>query len=244
MALDEGEVRAGRHSAPIGELELELKRGKAGDLFKLAREMGLAALALSSTSERGYDLIETKRAEAVPAEKIVLQPCMTTADAFPIIGRSILRHISANGVAVTRSDSEGVHQMRVGLRRLRAAISLFSTLLCDKQTERIKSELKWLTGELGPARDLDVYVRNIEPLRGAALAKRGMKELERALAARRDAAFGRAKTAVASTRFRYFSLIRCNGLRMENGPAARTGMASDPSNNLPRIFSRLAPRRQ
>ena len=103
---------------------------------------------------------------------------MSAADAFRTIGRSTLRHISANEPAVERSESEGVHQMRVGLRRLRAAISLFSKLLVDKQTERIKSELRWLTGELAPARDLDVYMRSkVEPLRGAAPAKRGMKEL-------------------------------------------------------------------
>jgi triphosphatase len=43
-----------------------------------------------------------------------------------------------------------VHQMRVGLRRLRAAISLFAKLLGDQEPERVKSELKWLTGELVP----------------------------------------------------------------------------------------------
>ena len=53
----------------------------------------------------------------------------------------------------------------------------------------IKSELKWLTGELATARDLDVYVRTkIEPIRGTALVKRGMKELTGALASRRRAA--------------------------------------------------------
>ena len=141
------------------------------------------------------------------------------------------------------SDSEGVHQMRVGLRRFRAAISLFSKLLGDKQTGRIKSELKWLTGELAPARDLDVYVKSkIEPLRGA--APRGMKELAAALASRRHAAFGRAKAAVASQRYRFLLLIRCDRLRAEIGPDARAAMADDPSNGSSRIFSRLAPRKR
>jgi len=55
---------------------------------------------------------------------------------------------------------------RYGLRRLRGAMALFKKLLGDTQSERIKSELKWLTGELAPARDLDVYERGkIEPLR-------------------------------------------------------------------------------
>ena len=124
---------------------------------------------------------------------------MNTADAFRVIGRSILRHIAGNETAVRRSDSEGVHQMRVGLRRLRAAISLFAKLLGDQETERVKSELKWLTGELAPARDLDVYMRNeIEPLRRDAPTRRGMKELTGALTLRRAAAFGKAKAAVES----------------------------------------------
>ena len=210
VALDKGHIRAGRHSTAITELELELARGKASDVFKLAREMAQLVpitLALKSKSERGYDLIDSKAAQAVRAEKIGLSKGMSAAEAFRTIGRSTLRHISANEDAVRRSDSEGVHQMRVGLRRLRAAISLFSKLLGDKQTEMIKSELKWLTGELAAARDLDVYVRSkIEPIRGTALAKRGMKELTSALASRRRAAFGRAKAAVASSRYRFLLL--------------------------------------
>jgi CHAD domain-containing protein len=94
--------------------------------------------------------------------------------------------------------------MRVGLRRLRPAISLFSELFGDKPTERIKSDLKWLdTRELSPARDLDVYERGtVEPMRRAAPSKRGMKELGGALAMRRAAAFVKAKTAVDSPRYR------------------------------------------
>jgi CYTH domain-containing protein len=115
VALDEGQVRAGRRSAPISELELELKRGEPGDIFKLAQEMGKlapATLSLKSKSERGYDLIENKPAKAVGAEKIRVRRGMSTTDAFRTIGRSILRHIAGNETAVRRSDSEGVHQMR------------------------------------------------------------------------------------------------------------------------------------
>jgi len=207
VALDEGQLRAGRLSASISELELELKRGNAGDAFKLARELAKlvpAKLELKSKAERGYDLIEHKPIQAVCAEKIKLRRGTSTADAFRIIARSTLRHITANETAVQRSDSEGVHQMRVGLRRLRAAISLFSKLFGDKQTERIKSELNWLRrGELSPARDLDVYERGtVEPLRRAAPATRGMKELTDALASRRDAAFAKAKAVVDSPRYR------------------------------------------
>jgi triphosphatase len=225
VALDEGQVRAGRQSAPISELELELKRGKPGDLFKLAHEMGKlapATLSLKSKSERGYDLIENEPAKAIGAEKIRVRRGMSTTDAFRTIGRSVLRHIAANEAAVRSSDSEGVHQMRVGLRRLRAAISLFANLLGDQETEGVKAELKWLTGELASARDLDVYLRNeIEPLRRDAPTRRGMKELTGALTLRRAAAFGKAKAAVESPRYRLLLLDTLQWL--ETGDWAKHG---------------------
>jgi triphosphatase len=143
VALDEGEIRAGHRSAPISEVELELKRSDVGEVFELARELGKhvsVKLALNSKSQRGYDLLDNKRIEAARADKIELRHGMSPVEAFLVIGRSILRHIAANESAVRRSDSEGVHQMRVGLRRLRGAMALFKRFLGDKQSERIKSE--------------------------------------------------------------------------------------------------------
>jgi inorganic triphosphatase YgiF len=129
VALDEGQIRAGRKSAAIDEVELELKHGNPQDLIKLARAIGdlvPATLALKSKSERGYDLVVNKPPQVVWDQKIELQSGLSTGDAFRIIGRSVLRHISAQEPAVRASAAEGVHQMRVGLRRLRAAVSLFS----------------------------------------------------------------------------------------------------------------------
>jgi triphosphatase len=210
VALDRGQIRWGWRSSPIGESELELKRGKVGEVFKLAQQLTKlvpATLLLKSKSEQGYDLIGRKETQASPAEKISIRRGTSTVEAFRAIGRSALRQIAANGPAVKNLDSEGVHQMRVGLRRLRAAISLFGELLGDRQTERIKSELKWLTGELAAAREFDVYRKNkIEPLRGVAPANRGMKELAGTLASRREAAFAKAKIAFNSPRNRQLLL--------------------------------------
>ena len=49
-------------------------------------------------------------------------------------------------------DPDGIHQMRVGLRRLRAASSLFKEILDGPETQRIKVGLVWLTEQLGPSR--------------------------------------------------------------------------------------------
>ena len=210
VSLDEGEVRAERKSISVGEVELELKRGKPGELFKLARLIGElvpAKLELRSKSERGYDLTARRPPRAGRDQKIKLQSRTGTADAFRIICGTLLRSIAAKEPAVRQADSVGVHQMRVSLRQLRVAISLFSNLLGDDQTERIKAELKWLTGQLAPARDLDVYVRNeIEPLRRTGPTKRGIKELAVTLSSERAAAFDKAKNAVESPRYRYLLL--------------------------------------
>jgi inorganic triphosphatase YgiF len=206
LALDEGHVRAGQKSSPLAEVELELKRGTASDLFKAARLVaGLAPvkLALKSKSEHGYDLIADQPSRAFHGSKIVLQHDTGIATAFQVIGRSVLRHIAANEPAVRAADPEGVHQMRVGVRRLRAAIAVFSELLDCKQTQQIKRDLKWLAGKLGPVRDLDVFLKGkIALFEGADSPTAGLPELKSELVYRRDVAAESAKGAITTARYR------------------------------------------
>jgi CHAD domain-containing protein len=54
------------------------------------------------------------------------------------------------------SAEEGVHQMRVATRRLRAALATFRPLFVDRAGEPLRDELKWLGGLLGEARDAEV----------------------------------------------------------------------------------------
>jgi CHAD domain-containing protein len=51
--------------------------------------------------------------------------------------------------------------MRIGLRRLRAALAIFDDIVADEQQGKIKAELKWVTQHLGPARDLDVFATDV-----------------------------------------------------------------------------------
>ncbi len=206
LTLDEGQVRLGRKSAPISEVELELKRGRPADLFTVARDLTKhvpARFAVRSKADRGYDLVGDQPVVAVRAPKIALARCTSTGEAFHAIALGCLHHLAANEPAVREQDPEGVHQMRVGLRRLRAAMAVFSDLTDDEESARIKAELKWLTNELGPARELDVYVTgNIKPLQRTLPDERGLDALQSDLAARRASAFARARTAVESARYR------------------------------------------
>jgi inorganic triphosphatase YgiF len=206
LAIDRGSIVAGHRSSPIEELELELKSGQIAHLFRIAkaleREAG-AELDLRSKSERGYDLADGKDHQAVFASPIELEAGMAAGEAFRAIARSALRHFSGNADAVRNGDAEGIHQMRVGLRRLRAAISLFSKMLLPARMNDIKAELKWLTSELGPAREIDVFVKeNIEPTTHDRLLRRGGKAIKDEFSEKRAQAFAQARKAVNSERFR------------------------------------------
>lgn len=206
LAIDRGNIVAGRRSIPVEEFELELKSGRLVDLFRVAkaieRESG-AELDLRSKAQRGYDLADGKDHEVVFAGPIELAYDMAAGEAFRAIARATVRHFSENADAVRNGDSEGIHQMRVGLRRLRAAISLFSKLLSAAGTEKIKSELRWLTGELAPAREIDVFVKeNIELATREDLLRRGGKAIKEEFGEKRAQAFACAKRAVDSERFR------------------------------------------
>jgi CHAD domain-containing protein len=60
----------------------------------------------------------------------------------------------------TRSgeDIEDLHQMRVSVRRMRAALKAARPLLDAAWADGLRAELGWLGGALGPVRDLDVML--------------------------------------------------------------------------------------
>ncbi|MEU6097975.1 CYTH and CHAD domain-containing protein [Streptomyces sp. NPDC047079] len=58
--------------------------------------------------------------------------------------------------AVRRGTPDAVHRMRVTCRRLRSALRSYRLVLDREATEPIRTELKWLAGELGAERDHEV----------------------------------------------------------------------------------------
>ena len=210
LTVDRGTIDTGIESAPLCELELELERGTATELFDVARELTQALsarVAVKSKSERGYEIIDNKQELPAKAAPIDLSAAASTRDAFKIISLACLKQVIDNEPAVIKGNPEGVHQMRVGLRRLRASVSLFSVIVRDPQTAALKAELKWLAGELGPARELDVLVqRVVAPVRRQRRRWRGMPSLSHEIAERREVALKRAQDAVQSSRFRSLTL--------------------------------------
>lgn len=164
VALDRGRIVAGEREAALYEVELESKGAEAAALFALARRIDAAApvqLGVLSKAERGYRLLG-KALSRVKAEPVALDPAMTAGAAFQAIVYACLRHFRLNVPLVLDQRGAGaLHQARVALRRLRSALTIHKKMLTDGRASGFNDELRWLAGELGKARDIDVLIGRV-----------------------------------------------------------------------------------
>ncbi|MCS7079915.1 MAG: CHAD domain-containing protein [Chloracidobacterium sp.] len=205
VALDRGEVRGNAQVAPLTEIELELKTGEAIGLFELAEQLATAfpvSLEPRSKAQRGYQLTGAVTPTPVKAVPPTLDFDGPAVLAFQQIVRSCMRQFEANlsGFLNTPDpDPEYVHQMRVALRRMRAAFGLLRFMECSRPDWL--GELKWLMGELAAARDWDVFVtETLTRVRTRLEQPERLDELLDVAAALRRAANLRARAAVGSSR--------------------------------------------
>lgn len=204
LALDRGEVRAGRRRAAIHEAELELKRGSAAPLFELARQLGRlpgVRVAVKTKAERGFELAEGRPAAPPVMPKLRLDGAMTPAAAAAAILDHCAAQAAANAILlVDRRLPEAVHQLRVALRRMRAALAIFAPELPD-DAKRLKRRAAWLADSVGAARDLDVLLNDsLKPVTPPAALADDMAALRRRLAGRRGLAWRRAVEAAGHRR--------------------------------------------
>src|SRR5215831_9875939 len=168
LAVDRGEIRTldnGRAVLPVNELELELKQGKPLALYDVARKLSRKTkltLAIESKAERGLRALQGEDVSAHKAGRIELMPDCTSEQPFAATLMHCLRHMARNAPAVIDArDPEGVHQIRVGLRRLRAALSSFGPEFQSRQLEELRARAKTLADVLGHTRELDVFATEL-----------------------------------------------------------------------------------
>ncbi|AEQ52996.1 CHAD domain-containing protein [Pelagibacterium halotolerans] len=194
VAVDNGIVLADDRRSAFCEIELELKSGAPHALFALARELDALAgvrLGVTTKSERGYRLLDAV-AESAKAEFIPLSADQRVEDGFAAIAGACLRQYRLNeDIVLRRHPPEALHQARVGLRRLRSALTLFKPVVEDERYSHFRDELKWLAKQLGDVRDLDVLYDR---------ARSG--ELRIAIARLREDAHGGLEAVLGSARAR------------------------------------------
>ena len=159
LAFDKGVIVAGDKSEPIMEVELELLEGNSAVLLQigamLAKECGLRPESRSKYY-RGLVLggFATEAKDSGASLKPPDEPC----------GKAVKELVVAHLFRVwdlakifmdDPDDPLTVHQLRVGIRRLRSMLALAKPFLAQPDYERFISELAQLAGRLGRLREMD-----------------------------------------------------------------------------------------
>jgi triphosphatase len=207
--LAAGEIRTveGDLNEPITEIGLELKRGDPAALYATAlRLLDVAPLRVEirSAAERGYSLIDAAidKPEARGSLLFGLDPGMTVDAALQRIGWGCLNLLLRNERAAVANIPEGVHQMRVAIRRLRSVVNAVKRMLPPEQYEWVSRELNWLADILGPARNWDVFASDIvAPIKSALLSERDLKGFSCVAERERRSAHGTANAAIRSAKY-------------------------------------------
>lgn len=131
LAFDLGEIRAGERRLPVCELEIELQSGHPSVVIELGRrwvsQHGLW-LDVRSKAERGDRLARGQdAAEPVKAQALPLHKGATVFEGWRAVLRSSLAQVLGNAseLAGGTGTVEHLHQLRVGLRRLRSGLRFF-----------------------------------------------------------------------------------------------------------------------
>ena len=142
------------------------------------------------------------------ASTLVLDESLTVEQAFIVVVSNCLDQLQSNQRgAVEQSDPEFIHQMRVAIRRMRSALSLFSAAVSRTSWEPWAAELRWLASELGPAREWDVLeVELLPPLVAQLQERRPLVYLPNRVKRECRKARREARLAIASPRYGQLAL--------------------------------------
>lgn len=170
LALDQGRIVS--HVNPklteaVRELEFELVEGDPLVMLDFALalndELGLSP-EHRTKAQRGYALTRLSlRPKPTDAKHVLLDPEMNAGQAFQKIITDALEHLFDNEIPVIQGMPGGVHQARVSIRRIRAALRAFKRILPYDKRKAFNGEFRWFQGRLGRARDWHVFLSETLP---------------------------------------------------------------------------------
>ncbi|MGA7330026.1 MAG: CYTH and CHAD domain-containing protein [Rhodomicrobium sp.] len=169
LAIDRGETLARGKRSQICEAEIELVEGNPKDLLATAQSLfakNAVRLSPASKAEGGYQLLLDEQAPAKiePSHAAApdVQSGQSCGQAFAAIFRSARDQIVKNRTVVLQTgEAEGVHQLRVGLTRLRTAQRVVKPLVKSPQLEQLETDAQAIARAVGELRDADVLIEDI-----------------------------------------------------------------------------------
>lgn len=256
VVFDEGHVElegVPHICEPLCEIEIERIAGSPAALISTARALAARyplAPGTRSKAARGYALAAkqagggtsvTPSAVIEKAGRSVVVPGMTLRQAYAVTLTRSTDQIVGNLEAVRDHRLPvGVHQMRVAIRRLRAAHAVFRKVIPLADASLFIAQVKTLFAVLGEARDLDVFCTETLPCMATASPGAGLETLldlvPLAAAAQelRTAAWDRVLEAVRAPEFTLM-LLQAGGLTIAASGATADDMSSDRGMALARF---------
>jgi triphosphatase len=228
-SFDRGVIIAGELEAPIGDVALRLGQGSAAALYELALPLSDHAAvrpSIAGKAQRGYGLV-LKSVPTVHTQRPPLSSGdLSLDDAFAAILQSALDHFVANQAAATDGrDAEGIHQLRIALRRLRCAFALLRPLARSATLDQLRADARWLLAGLGAARNWDVFLGQVltEVAQGCGTSE-GFDRLRDFAEKSRESGYAAARALLADRRAGRFQLAL-------GGWIARRGWRFDVADN-------------
>jgi CHAD domain-containing protein len=191
LNLVQGHVRAVAAEREIARVYLS---GPAPAVLDLARRLATALPLLPPSQSLGAEALSLATGQAPQPRRRGAPDTSeaTSAEACFTLAIGHLLEVALHYAPMARAglDVEGVHQLRVSLRRLRSVLKVFRPITGCKQGHALDGALREVLRLLGPARDWDVFLAGI----GADLAKllpddRRLHALLEAAEAKRQAAY-------------------------------------------------------
>ena len=159
--FDEGVIGSGTRTRPLAEIRLVLHAGDPGMLYEIGmRLLELAPLRVVavSTARRGYALAAGTAPRGEKAAPSGLSRDAAVDDVVGCLLAGCQAHLQANEPAAEEGGPDGVHQMRVALRRMRTALSLLRREIPSATMLELGGEAKWAAARFGAARGWDVFL--------------------------------------------------------------------------------------
>ncbi|MGE5597729.1 MAG: CHAD domain-containing protein [Hyphomicrobiales bacterium] len=206
VAVDDTAIPVGLEDVPVrlARVEVELTDGTLERAQRFV-DVLVAACGLqpATTSKFEAALVATglRPMAGPPLGPTAVAPAMTTGEvAFAVLRKHFAAFLANEAGSRLGEDIEALHDMRVGARRLRAAMQTFRPYL-PARIERYRFELGWVAGALGDVRDLDVQLERLEEWRAAGDDPQALDAIERLLRERRERARRRMLAVLNSRRY-------------------------------------------
>ncbi|WP_244902237.1 CYTH and CHAD domain-containing protein [Gluconobacter frateurii] len=165
LTLSRGSVLAGKHSETVCMLDLVLADGQVSGLYEMAERLADLPIWLigESISMQGARLANAKLPSLTTSKPNLPKADITVGTAWALSVTSALNALLRHQAMAAHGSIEGVHQMRVAIRRIRTVLKFFRPILPKNAFAHEGITLQKLGQSLGNVRDWDVFLAEMLP---------------------------------------------------------------------------------